>query len=74
LVIYFIYVNDARSNTHQIPLQHSKKYIHVKYITNAETYDRRHTKEKRKTLDIDIRGVLMGGSQACISLPHVDHS
>jgi len=37
-------------------------------------YDRRHTKENRKTLDTNIRGVLMGGSQAQISLPHVDPS
>jgi len=37
-------------------------------------YDRRYTKENRKTLDTDIRGVLMAGSQARISLPHVDPS
>lgn len=36
-------------------------------------YDMRHTKEKMKSLDTDIR-VLMGGSQAWISLPHVDPS
>ena len=60
---------------------------HIKYLCNLQKdiymssillmqkpYDRRYTKENRKTLDTDIRGVLMAGSQARISLPHVDPS